>query len=388
MIFNRNTTCRPGLFARLLPSGRWKLRLPTATAGSAELHTGTWVELPCLDITAIAIKKALLLHTVEIRTRSHVETLSCLGEEAASRLANDLHRFINRYLLELIKSDQEILKEVDAKLEPLIEGKRQYLAQADLAQAIASVSGPAAAALPHPLFDADGITAAMEANLPRSLSFLTDPDGCHRYNNEFVAIELTRYAPFFDDLDGRSLSDQQREFCIRLEDSNLLIASVGSGKSATMVGKVAYVLDKGLYQPEEILVLAYNRTAAEELKERIAHQLGVLPADLQCKVTTFHALGWDIIKLVEARPPQLANWVDHPAGEARVISKIIEDLMQSDASFAKVWIELLVLYPKADIPASVFDSACLRIDISRALDTLVPVQPTDLYFWNSIYKPL
>lgn len=157
MIFNRYTTYRPGLFARLLPSGRWKLRLPTATAGSAELHTGTWVELPCLDITAVGIKKALLWHTVEIRTRSHVETLSCLGEEVASRLANDLHRFINRYLLELIGSDQEALKEVDAKLEPLIDGKRQYLAQADLAQAIASVSGPAAEALSHPLFDADGI---------------------------------------------------------------------------------------------------------------------------------------------------------------------------------------------------------------------------------------
>lgn len=102
-------------------------------------------------------QKALLWHTVEIRTRSHVETLSCLGEEVASRLANDLHRFINCYLLELIGSDQEALKEVDAKLEPLIDGKRQYLAQADLAQAIASVSGPAAEALSHPLFDADGI---------------------------------------------------------------------------------------------------------------------------------------------------------------------------------------------------------------------------------------
>jgi hypothetical protein len=110
---------------------------------------------------AIGIKKALLWHTIEVRTRSHVESLSCLGEEAASRLANDLHRFINRYLLELIGSDQEALKEVDAKLEPLIEGKRQYLAQADLAQAIASVSGPAAAALSHPLFDADGIGASL-----------------------------------------------------------------------------------------------------------------------------------------------------------------------------------------------------------------------------------
>src|SRR3546814_13692189 len=76
-------------------------------------------------------------------------------------------------------------------------------------------------------------------------------------------------------LGGFSLSQEQREACIRLEDNNLLVASAGSGKSATMVGKVAYVLEKGLYQPGEILVLAFNKSAADELKERIAKQLGI-----------------------------------------------------------------------------------------------------------------
>lgn len=291
MIFDRYHTYRPGLLARLLPAGRWKLRLPKTVSATVDLQTDRWVDLRCLDIIAIGVKKALLWHTVEIRTRTHIESLSCLGEDAARRLSTDLHRFINRYLLELIQSDQAALTQVDAKLEPLIEGKREYLAQADVARVIASVSGPAAAALAHPLFDPDGLTARMEETLPRALSFLTDPSRRHHYNDEFVAAELTRYGPFFDDLDGRSLSGQQREACIRLEDSNLLVASAGSGKSATMVGKVAYVLDKQLYQPDEILVLAFNRTAAEELRERIARQLGVDPDDLACRVTTFHALG-------------------------------------------------------------------------------------------------
>ncbi|AVC45458.1 MULTISPECIES: UvrD-helicase domain-containing protein [Rhizobium] len=356
MIFDRYNTYRPGLLARLLPAGRWKLRLPKTVSATVDLQTDRWVDLRCLDIIAIGVKKALLWHTVEIRTRSHIESLSCLGEDAARRLSTDLHRFINRYLLELIESDQDALTKVEAKLKPLIEGKRQYLAQADVARVIASVSGSAAAALAHPLFDPDGLTARMEETLPRALSFLTDPSRRHHYNDEFVAAELTRYGPFFDDLDGRSLSGQQREACIRLEDSNLLVASAGSGKSATMVGKVAYVLDKQLYQPDEILVLAFNRTAAEELRERIARQLGVDPDDLACRVTTFHALGRGIIEEVEGKPPQLANWVDHPAGEARMIEAIIEALLSSDQDFAKTWIDLLVLYPKADIPASIFDS--------------------------------
>ena len=82
--------------------------------------------------------------------------------------------------------------------------------------------------------------SGLKAALPGSLAFLTDASVRHRYNDEFVSAELSRYRRFFDDLDGRSLSDQQREACIRLEDNNLLVASAGSGKSATMVGKVDF----------------------------------------------------------------------------------------------------------------------------------------------------
>lgn len=183
-------------------------------------------------------------------------------------------------------------------------------------------------------------------------------------NDALVSTELARYRSFVDDLDDRSLSDQQREACIRLEDNNLLAASAGSGKSATMVCKVAYVLDKQLCRPEEILVLAFNKSAADELKERVARQLAVDPDNLESKVTTFHALGRGIIEEVEGRPPQLADWVEHSAGEARITEQIIDELLRSDVEFAKLWINLLVLHPKADISAEVFDS---KADYERYL---------------------
>ncbi|WP_172412562.1 UvrD-helicase domain-containing protein, partial [Raoultella ornithinolytica] len=122
------------------------------------------------------------------------------------------------------------------------------------------------------------------------------------------------------------------------------------------VGKVAYVLEKGLYHPSEILVLAFNKSAADELKERIARQLNVDEDALESRVTTFHALGRGIIEETEGRPPQLANWVEHPAGEARVIDKIIRELMEVNEEFRRLWIDLLSILPKADIPAEVFDS--------------------------------
>lgn len=332
------------------------MTLTASSPASVRLEVGGSVQLPCLDVVAISVSKALLWHTVEVRSRDRIENLSCLGEEAATRLAADLHSFINNHLFALIGADISRLSEVDTKLRAIIEGNRQYLAQADLGRVIAGVTGDAAAALSHPLFDLELMPAALKAALPPSLAFITDPDVRHRYNDAFVSAELSRYRLFFDNLDGRSLSDQQREACIRLEDNNLLVASAGSGKSATMVGKVAYVLDKQLYRPEEILLLAFNKSAADELKERICRQLAIDPGNPECKVTTFHALGLGIIREIEGRPPQLADWVEHPAGEAKVIEQIIDELLRSDPEFASLWVNLLVLHPKADIPAQVFGS--------------------------------
>ncbi len=356
LILGRARTYRPSLLARLFPSGKWKLTLDSRRPGCLRLSQGGDAELNCLDIVSISTSKALLWHTVEIRARGRADTLSGLSGAAAGQLAADLYAFINSHLFGLIGTETDHLLDVDARLREITDGNRQYLAQADLGRATASVPGSAAAALSHPLLDPQLMPAGLKAALPASFTMLTDPGVRHAYNDVFVTSELLKLQPFFDDLDGRSLSDQQREACIRLEDNNLLVASAGSGKSATMVGKVAYVLEKQLYRPDEILLLAFNKSAADELRTRIARQLGVEEGALECRVTTFHALGRGIIEEAEGRPPQLANWVDHPAGEARIIEEIIRQLVETDPEFARLWSNLLVVHPKADIPAEVFDT--------------------------------
>ena len=203
---------------------------------------------------------------------------------------------MNLHLADLIDSDKERLREVDSKIRAITDSNRQYLAHADVSRAIASVPGKASLALAHPLFDAALIPGTLRGYLPTSFAMLTDPGVRSRYNESFVVHEMQKFEKFFADLGGFTLSQEQREACIRLEDNNLLVASAGSGKSATMVGKVAYVLEKELYHPSEILVLAFNKSAADELKERIARQLNVDEEALECRVTTFHALGRWIIE--------------------------------------------------------------------------------------------
>lgn len=347
---------RPSLWARIFLSENWKLVLNPSSQGRIRLKATTEGEIHCLDITSVSSTRALLWHTVEIRSKARIDALSGLTAKMAQTLRDDLLVFVNQHLAELINSDKERLREVDTKIRVITDSNRQYLAHADVSRAIASVPGSASLALAHPLFDAVLIPDALRAYLPTSFSMLTDPSVRSRYNENFVVHEMQKFDAFFSNLGGFSLSQEQREACIRLEDNNLLVASAGSGKSATMVGKVAYVLEKGLYHPREILVLAFNKSAADELKERIARQLNVDEDALECRVTTFHALGRGIIEETEGRPPQLANWVEHPAGEARVIDKIIRELMETNEEFRRLWIDLLSILPKADIPAEAFDS--------------------------------
>lgn len=356
IMFRRSRTYRPNLWARLFLVDNWKLVLKAASLDRVRLTTEVEDDILCMGITSISVAKALLWHSVEIRAKDRVETLSGLTAKEAQELANELLGFLNRYLGELIDANKDQLLEVDAKIRAITESNRQYLAHADISRAIASVPGSASVALAHPLFDAGLIAEALKAYLPPSFSMLTDPNVRKRYNEVFVLHEMQKFEGFFSDLGGHSLSDEQREACIRLEDNNLLVASAGSGKSATMVGKVAYVLEKELYPSSEILVLAFNKSAADELKNRIARQMNVDEDTLECCVTTFHALGRGIIEETEGRPPQLANWVDHPAGEARMIQKIIHELMETDEDFRRLWIDLLTILPKADIPAEIFDS--------------------------------
>ena len=312
--------------------------------------------LQCLEVTSVSATKALLWHTVELRSKSRTIGLSGLTAKGAEELTTGIRGFINQHLSDLIDADKDRLRDVDQAIGRMTENSRQYLAQADVSRAIAEVPGNASRALAHPLFDAKLMPASLRTFLPTSFALLINPAVRAKYNDDFVVREMAELKSFFDDLGGISLSDQQREACIRLEDSNLLVASAGSGKSATMVGKVGYALRKELYAPEEILVLAFNRKAAEELEERIARQQGVEMDALATRVTTFHALGRGIIEQVEGRPPQLANWIEHPAGEARVVNEIIKHLADTDEEFLNVWVDLLTLQPKADLPLEDFDS--------------------------------
>ena len=92
---------------------------------------------------------------------------------------------------------------------------------------------------------------------------------------------------FFDDINGRKLDTYQRKVIIDDNDRCLVVASAGSGKTLTIIGKVKYLIEKKGYLEKEILCLSFTNAAVDNLKEKLNNNVDVL---------TFHKLALNILR--------------------------------------------------------------------------------------------
>lgn len=83
------------------------------------------------------------------------------------------------------------------------------------------------------------------------------------------------------------LNSQQKEAVVSTEGPVMVLAGAGSGKTKTLVTRIAHLMgDKGI-SPFRILALTFSNKAAREMRERISQMTGLDIGALQ--VTTFHA---------------------------------------------------------------------------------------------------
>jgi DNA helicase-4 len=170
--------------------------------------------------------------------------------------------------------------------------------------------------------------------------FWANHDGAtKRANDAFVGAEMVKHAALFDDVNGRSLTAQQREIAVRNDSDVLVIAGAGTGKTQAIAGKVAYLVKSGLARPEEILIVAFNTKAAEELQDRAGRAGG---AGVQAK--TFHSLGNRIL----GTPPLLEEAKDE-AGMAALMQELVEQLRRGP-DYESALAELILLYREPVTP--------------------------------------
>src|SRR5215469_14253910 len=92
---------------------------------------------------------------------------------------------------------------------------------------------------------------------------------------------------------ARELNPQQLAAVTAPPGPALVIAGAGSGKTRTLIYRVAYLLEQGI-PPERILLLTFTNKAAREMMRRVADLLGQELAALWGG--TFHAIGNRILR--------------------------------------------------------------------------------------------
>jgi DNA helicase IV len=138
-------------------------------------------------------------------------------------------------------------------------------------------------------------------------------------NENFVNNELIEFKNLFDKIEENPLSEPQRRSIVTDEDSTLVVAGAGTGKTSTVVGKVSYLIKKKEIKVEEILALAYGNDAAREVKERVKEKV---KQDIESK--TFHSLGRAIVQKFEASK----NKISDAATSKYVFHNLIADILR------------------------------------------------------------
>lgn len=124
--------------------------------------------------------------------------------------------------------------------------------------------------------------------------------------------------------------DAEQALAIGTVNSHVqVIARAGSGKTSTLVNRAIFLQKHCGFHPSEILLLAFNRKAAQEIEERLRKYM---PNGIP-HVMTFHALAYAIVH------PQESLIFDDPDGgqeKSRALQTVIDEYLHDENYYAEI----------------------------------------------------
>ena len=157
-------------------------------------------------------------------------------------------------------------------------------------------------------------------------------------NRLFVEREKVACKALLDGVEKLPLTDEQASAVVCFDNRVQVVASAGSGKTSTMVAKAAYAIHRRLADPERIVMMAFNKSAAEELKERAAksfERLGMQAVTVEA--TTFHAMGLRIIGKATGEKPDIPEWAIDASSGLRQLAALVDQLKDHSPAYRMQW---------------------------------------------------
>ena len=117
------------------------------------------------------------------------------------------------------------------------------------------------------------------------------------------------------------LNPKQREAVLHTDGPVMILAGAGSGKTRTLVSRITYLLEEKRLSSYQILAVTFSNKAAREMRERVAHDLGIDAGGLN--ITTFHAFCAKLLRMEAQYLGLSKNFTIYDDGESKAIAKAI-----------------------------------------------------------------
>ena len=159
----------------------------------------------------------------------------------------------------------------------------------------------------------------------------------HQRNTAFTNHMLEKYADFFQHIESSPLNPSQARAVVNGEDSLLVLAGAGSGKTSVLVARAGWLLQRGEASEDQILLLAFGRKAAQEMDQRIAERLNTDAISAR----TFHALALHIIQQGSKKVPRVSELESDTTARHQLLIESWQQQCREKKAQAKGWREWL-----------------------------------------------
>ena len=168
-------------------------------------------------------------------------------------------------------------------------------------------------------------------------------------------------------INGNKLSEEQFKPIIDNPKISMIIAGAGSGKTLTIVGKIKYMLDNNLINPDEICVITYTNKAVDSLKGKISKCI-----NKYIDVFTFHKLALTILN---------KSHYEYNIADSNLLDNIINEFFITKAFNNKTLLKYIYYIFNIIIFKTNYNYK--KILKSKELNTFKRIIKSFIYFMNS-----